>query len=99
MLVAILLVVIMVFVADFYVTAACTIRLEQFRTAKVSTTAVFCNGIILTYLWNHPIVSHLTTRSFLNIVAAEDHVLSGGVVFSFVLFMFGEYNIFCLCKQ
>ena len=75
---------------DYYVEAVCVNRMEASRTARVGSHAALTAALLLSCLWNHPFVSNLTTTLNLGTLLAEEHVLSGGVIFSFVLFVSGK---------
>ena len=77
--------------ADFYVEAVCTNRMEAARTARVGSHAALVGALLLSCLWNHPFVGHLTKTTNLRVLIAEEHILSGGVIFSFVLFVSGKH--------
>ncbi|XP_013399446.1 zinc transporter 5 [Lingula anatina] len=81
----------LVFILDYYVEAVCVNRLEIARTAKIGAIAIFTSAIFLGCFWNHPFVTHITTMQAVQEIVKEDHVLSGGVIFSFVLFMFSSH--------
>jgi zinc transporter 5/7 len=82
------------FLLDYYIQAICVNRLDQSRTSRFGAMATFISAMVISIIWTHPFVSQLKSLSDLRDSIAEDHVLSGGVVFSFVLFMFGELYIF-----
>ena len=56
------LVILLVFVIDYYVDAVCVNHLELARTARFGGlgTAVF--GLILSCLWNHPFITQVKTN-------------------------------------
>ncbi len=85
------LVVLIGFIFDYYAEAVCINRMDIYRTARVGSMATFTAALILSCFWNHPFV-HFT--DYKNINDIEDHMLSGGVIFSFVLFMFGMCRYF-----
>ena len=85
-----LIVIVFVFVIDYYVDAICTTRLEVLHTARFGSMAAFTVAVLLSFFWDHPFVGHVTNMRALRVIVVEDHLLSGGAVFSFVLFMFGE---------
>ena len=105
-----LIVIVFVFVIDYYVDAICTTRLEVLHTARFGSMAAFTVAVLLSFFWDHPFVGHVTNMRALQVIVVEDHLLSGGAVFSFVLFMFGEclgniclfsacYGSFCLIRH
>lgn len=91
MLIPLLIVVLFVFVVDYYVDAICMTRLEVLHTARFGSMATFTVAVILSFFWDHPFIGHVTNMRVLRVIVVEDHLLSGGAVFSFVLFMFATY--------
>lgn len=83
-----LFIITVIFVLNYYVEAVCITRLDQSRTSRFGAMATFLAALAFSFLWNHPFVSQLTNLSDLHKVISVDHVFSGGVAFSFVLFMF-----------
>ncbi|KAK2153606.1 hypothetical protein LSH36_291g03057 [Paralvinella palmiformis] len=83
-----LLIITIIFVLNYYVDAVCVTRLDQSRSSRFGAMATFVAALALNFLWNHPFVNHLTSIAHLDKVITIDHVFSGGVAFSFVLFMF-----------
>ena len=81
------------FVLDYYAEAVCVARLEAFRAYRYGAMAVFVAGLFLSSVWTHPFVENITALSNLKVVTAEDHVLSGGVIFSLVLMLFGKSKL------
>ena len=53
------LVILLVFVIDYYVDAVCVSHLELARTARFGSmgTAVF--GLVLSCIWNHPFITQV----------------------------------------
>jgi len=51
---------------------------------------IFGVGLLLSLIWNHPFIESITTLSTYKQLITEDHLLSGGVVFSIVLVFFGQ---------
>ena len=85
-----ILVVLTVSVIDYYVESVCTSHMDLALTGRIATMSILVSSMVISAIWNHPFVSSLTTMQFLQDVIAEDHILSGGVVFSFVIFLFGK---------
>ncbi|XP_062597786.1 proton-coupled zinc antiporter SLC30A5-like isoform X2 [Saccostrea cucullata] len=79
------LVVLFVFLLDFYIEAVASNHLQGPRTAVYGTYAIFISALLLGVTWNHPMVSWITTVT--KEIITEDHVLSGGVVFSLMTFI------------
>lgn len=59
------LIILLVFVIDYYVDAVCVNHLEMARTARFGAmgTAVF--GLILSCLWNHPFITQVPISAVL----------------------------------
>ena len=87
-----LVIITVAFVLNYYVEAVCITRLDQSRTSRFGAMATFLAALAFGFLWNHPFVGQLTNISDLHKVISIDHVFSGGVAFSFVLFMFGKFS-------
>lgn len=81
-----LLLVVLFLVADFYVEAICSNHLDGVAVHRLGSMAVFVSGLLLSMSWSHPFIASMTSSAI-----TEDHMLSGGVIFSFVLFMFGQF--------
>ncbi|XP_048738334.1 proton-coupled zinc antiporter SLC30A5-like isoform X2 [Ostrea edulis] len=79
------LVVLFVFLFDFYIEAVASNHLQGPQTAVYGTYAIFISALLLGVTWNHPMVSWITTVT--KDIITEDHVLSGGVVFSLMTFI------------
>ncbi|XP_076103518.1 proton-coupled zinc antiporter SLC30A5-like isoform X2 [Mytilus galloprovincialis] len=78
------LVILFVLVIDFYIEAVVINHLQPPKTAVYGAYAIFLSALFFALTWNHPLVSKITT--FKEIIT-NDHVLSGGVVFSLAVFM------------
>ena len=83
-----LLVILFVFVIDFYIEAVVINHLQPPKTAVYGAYAIFFSALFLALTWNHPLVSKITT---IKEIITEDHVLSGGVIFSLAVFLLGNY--------
>lgn len=79
------LVILFVFLLDFYIEAVASNHLQGPRTAVYGTYAIFISALLLGVTWNHPMVSWITTVT--KDIITEDHVLSGGVIFSLMTFI------------
>ncbi|CAG5135470.1 unnamed protein product [Candidula unifasciata] len=82
-----LLVIFFVGVFDFYIESLAASHLQPFRAAFLAPLAIFSAALFLSVTWTHPYVTRLTTLHTLNTIVTEDHVLSGGVIFSAVAFL------------
>ncbi|XP_022333860.2 proton-coupled zinc antiporter SLC30A5-like isoform X1 [Crassostrea virginica] len=79
------LVILFVFLLDFYIEAVAANHLQGPRTAVYGTYAIIISALMLGLTWNHPMVSWITTVT--KDIITEDHVLSGGVIFSLMTFI------------
>lgn len=84
------LVILFVFVVDFYIEAVTANHLQGPKTAVYGTYAIILSALFLGLTWNHPMMSRITTLHKLRDIVTEDHVLSGGVVLSLMTFMLGK---------
>ncbi|ELT96504.1 hypothetical protein CAPTEDRAFT_20619 [Capitella teleta] len=71
-------------VLDFYVDAVCCHQMDPPLANRLGSSAIFLSGLFLTFFWSHPFIAQITNAA----VITNDHILSGGVIFSFVLFLF-----------
>ncbi|VDH98753.1 solute carrier family 30 (zinc transporter), member 5/7 [Mytilus galloprovincialis] len=78
------LVILFVLVIDFYIEAVVINHLQPPKTAVYGAYAIFLSALFFALTWNHPLVSKITT---IKEIITNDHVLSGGVVFSLAVFM------------
>lgn len=85
-----------VLVIDFYIEAVVINHLQPPKTAVYGAYAIFLSALFFALTWNHPLVSKITT---IKEIITNDHVLSGGVVFSLAVFMLGKIlfvmQLFC----
>ena len=58
--------------------------------ARNGALLIFAVGVVLSLIWNHPFIEAITTLAEYKELITEDHLLSGGVVFSVVLIFFGK---------
>ena len=89
------IVIMSVCIVDYYIESVAVNHLQASRVALYSTAAMFGGALLLSYTWNHPYMARVTSLHKLEDVITEDHVLSGGVIFSVLVFMLGEL-FFCL---
>ena len=71
----------MLFIAQFYLENSVQPKLDVNRAAKLSSLFVFLVGPLLTFLWAAPIDHGLV------------HHMSAGVVFAVILFLIGRYCV------
>lgn len=81
-----LFVAIFVFVIDYYVENLSIQKLETHRCARISMFTTVFVALVIGAFWKNSYQSF--TDSSKNLVITEDHQMSGGVVFSVVLFLF-----------
>jgi len=55
------LVILFVFVVDFYIEAVVTNHLQPPKTAVYGTYAIFISALFLGLTWNHPMMAKITT--------------------------------------
>ena len=84
------MIILFVFVVDFYIEAVVTNHVQPPKTAVFGSYAIFVSALFLGLTWNHPMMASITTMSKLREIITEDHVLSGGVIFSLMTLMLGE---------
>uniref|UniRef100_A0A8C5B3D4 Zinc transporter n=1 Tax=Gadus morhua TaxID=8049 RepID=A0A8C5B3D4_GADMO len=82
------LIVFSVMILEFYVEAVCAAKMEAPRCARYSTAALFLSALLLAHFWSHPFTDRLlSVRTPLHGHGGTEHVLSGGVVVSAVIFV------------
>ncbi|XP_048255901.1 zinc transporter 5-like [Haliotis rufescens] len=86
-----LLVIMFVFLIDFYIEAVSINHLQPQKTALYGVAAISLGALFLSSTWNHPYMAQITTMHKLREVITEDHVLSGGVVFSLMALILGTW--------
>ena len=87
------LIVFSVMILEFYVEAVCAAKMEAPRCARYSTAALFLSALLLAHFWTHPFTDQLlSVRTPLHGGGGTEHVLSGGVVVSAVIFVLGQYS-------
>lgn len=79
----------LVLVVDYYIESACVSRLDASRTGQFGTMAVLVSALAINTIWNHPFVSQITNMHNIGNLITEEHEISGGVIFSALLFAFG----------
>ncbi|XP_022104644.1 zinc transporter 5-like [Acanthaster planci] len=79
-------IVLVVFIVDYYVESVCTNRLDIFKTSRLGAYALFTSALLLAYLWSGEGAASAVLGQMGQGEAVE-HGLSGGVVFSTLLFM------------
>jgi len=83
------LVVLVVFILDFYVESFCLSKLEGAMTSKVGAMASFISALFFALLWDQPWAWSMHEWHHGN-TAGVKHLLSGGTVFSAILFILGK---------
>ncbi|PVD20114.1 hypothetical protein C0Q70_20608 [Pomacea canaliculata] len=82
-----LIVILTVCIIDYYIENVAISHLQGARVAFYSSVAMFGGAIFFSYTWNHPYVTKATTLHKIKDIVTEDHVLSGGVIFSVLIFI------------
>ncbi|KAH6938892.1 hypothetical protein HPB50_014679 [Hyalomma asiaticum] len=75
-----------IFVLDYYVESVCTLRLDSCITARLGSLTVFSAALLLAFSWG---TSSHAGHSWTGLTSGQ-HSLSGGLIFAWVMFMFGE---------
>lgn len=86
-------------ILDYYVESVSINHLEVFRTARFSGYSLFLSGLVLSYIWGS---SYNAGGSILGRVGEfrmEDHALTGGVIFSAILFIWGKSGTGCFTPR
>jgi len=87
-----------VLVYDYYIDAACTAHLgDASRTSLLGTVFMLASALLLSAVWNHPFVERVASILDLSQLTSSEHQVSGGVVFSAVMFAVGTCMSNCLC--
>lgn len=84
------LIVLFVFIIDYYIEAVASNHLQPTKTAEYGAYAIFGGALLLALTWNHPYTARLTSMNKFQDIITEDHVLSWGVVFSLGAFVLGK---------
>ncbi|XP_064619343.1 proton-coupled zinc antiporter SLC30A5-like isoform X2 [Lineus longissimus] len=77
-----------IFVLDYYIEAVATNRLEAVNVAKYGSISIFVSGLILSLFWSEAYKAKVTIHHHIQEIIAEEHALSGGVIFSIILIIF-----------
>ncbi len=78
--------------ADYYIEAICVNRLDQPRTSRFGAMATFVWAVFLSCVWGHPFLAQISRGPELPAeLLRPEHAMSGGVVFSVILFFFGMW--------
>ncbi|CAF1927726.1 unnamed protein product [Rotaria magnacalcarata] len=94
---------ILLFVSDFYIEQIAAVKLERLRTFRVSIFTMIGGALIASFLWtkfstsisHNPVWLGGSTEE----TKPEEHALSGGVVFSIVMFIFATDLLSSPIKQ
>ena len=91
-------IILVLFIIDYYVESVSVNRLETFKTARYSAYALCTSALILSYLWYSP--PRNGSSGEIGVSRNMEHAVSGGVIFSTLLFMLGKYTVeYHPCKQ
>ena len=83
-------IVLIVFILDYYVESVSANRLDVFNTSRYGAYALFTSALALGYFWTYGGSSGDVILSRIGKGGSVEHGLSGGVVFSGLLFILGE---------
>lgn len=97
--VPVVIVSVLVLVYDYYIDAACTAHLDAVRTGQLGTMFVLASALALSAVWNNPFVERVASMLDLSQLTSTEHQISAGVVFSAVMFAFGELHSFKVKKM
>ncbi|KAI8774917.1 zinc transporter 5 [Biomphalaria glabrata] len=86
LIVPMLMVILFVGIFDFYIESLASSHLQPVKAVFLAPVAIFITAIVLSLTWTHPYVTRVTSLHKLDILT-EDHVLSGGVLFSALAFL------------
>ncbi|XP_074651021.1 proton-coupled zinc antiporter SLC30A5-like [Tubulanus polymorphus] len=85
---AIFTILLIVFIVDYYVENVSTNKLNANNVARYGTIAMLLGGLLLSCFWKDTYTAKIQVhKEFINVLA-EEHMISGGVIFSLVLFIF-----------
>ena len=87
------LIVLFVFILDFYVESFCISKMEGPLTSKVGATASFVSALLIAVLWDQPWAWSM--HEWHHGKPGEKHLLSGGTVFSALFFILGIMHTRC----
>jgi zinc transporter 5/7 len=94
---------ILLFVSDFYVEQIAVAKLERLRTFRYSIFTMIGGALIASFLWTKSATITNDNSGWFggNIgqIEAEEHALSGGVVFAVVMFIFATDLLSSPIKQ
>lgn len=94
-----IIVIFSVCIIDYYIENVASNHMHSSRLAMYSTAAIFGGALLLSYTWNHPYMARATTLHKLKDIITEDHALSGGVIFSVLIFVLATRMLLSLGRQ
>ncbi|CAF2554423.1 unnamed protein product [Rotaria sp. Silwood2] len=94
---------ILLFVSDFYIEQIAVVKLERLRTFRYGTFTMIGGALIASFLWvkSATVINNNSVWLGGNVgkFQPEEHALSGGVVFSIVMFIFATDLLLSPIKQ
>ncbi|CAF0817886.1 unnamed protein product [Rotaria sp. Silwood1] len=94
---------ILLFVSDFYIEQIAVVKFERLGTFRYGTFTMIGGALIASFLWvkSATVINHNSAWLGGNIgkIVPEEHSLSGGVVFSIVMFIFATDLLLSPIKQ
>jgi zinc transporter 5/7 len=91
------IVILSVYVIDYYIESVAANHMHPSRLALYSAASMFGAALLLSYVWNHPYMARTSTLHKLKDIITEDHALSGGVIFSVLIFVLGKEGVVVDC--
>ena len=83
-------IILIVFILDYYIDSISASRLDVFKTSRYGAYALFTSAVMLSYLWSDHGGHGAALLGKIDKEGSVEHEISGGVVFSGLLFIFGE---------
>ena len=90
---------IFLFVTDFYVEQLAVVKLDRIRTCRYGTLTMIFSSLAVSLLWVKTATVANSSVWFGRTIEIEEHQLSGGVVFSVVMFAFATDLLSSPIKQ
>lgn len=84
------IVILLVFIVDFYIESFCLAKLESATTGKIGSTASFLSAVIISMLWDQPWA--WTMHEWHHGKPSDSHLVSAGTLFAAFFFVLGKYR-------
>ncbi|XP_033634104.1 zinc transporter 5-like [Asterias rubens] len=81
-------IILIVFILDYYIDSISASRLDVFKTSRYGAYALFTSAVMLSYLWSDHGGHGAALLGKIDKEGSVEHEISGGVVFSGLLFIF-----------